>query len=207
MAYATSSGNYFTINRNYNGVTEFSVSLWIYYSTDASGTMAGCWKDSGNVHQWLVSKSASNILTCAIHDGSYRIATGGSISKNAWQHIGLVYSVSAATLRTYINGTFSTSVAVNASGSMTNRGTDASGIGARHDGTDPFAGNVAEFATWKAALTDAEMASLGGAFVPSNVRKPDVYIPLVRNKLDLTGNCIITTVGSPTVENHPRIYV
>lgn len=207
MAYGTSSGNYFTVARNYNGATALSASIWIYYSSQIETTLAGCWEDAGTVQQWLISKDSSDILTVAVFDGSYRVATGGSISRNTWQHIGFVYNSSAATVRSYINGAFSTSVAVGSGGSLTNRGSAASGIGARQAGNKPFAGNLAEFATWTAALTDAEMASLGDGFVPSNIRKPDIYIPFIRDKSDIANKYAITTIGSPTVENHPRVYI
>lgn len=207
MAYGTSSGNYFTVDRNYNGATAFSASIWIYYSSQVETTLAGCWEDAGSNQQWLISKNSADILTVAVYDSNFRVATGGSISKNTWQHIGLVYNASAATVRSYINGSFSTSAAVISGGSLANRGSAASAIGARQAGNKPFAGNLAEFATWTAALTDAEMASLGDGFVPSNIRKPDIYIPFIRDKSEIANKYAITTVGSPTVENHPRVYI
>lgn len=205
MARGTSSGNYYTVAKSYSGATEFSAAAWIYYSTDSNGTIAGLWEDGGGLRQWLLYKNSSNQGLFAIVDSvsSLRVITAGSLSKNAWQHVALTFS-SSDVLRGYVNGSEVGTSVVN--GGLDTE-TDPFGIGARQAGNQAFVGRIAEVATWTKQLTAAQVASLADGFAPPKVLKPDCYIPMVRNVVDLANKYTITTAGTPTVENHPRIYV
>ena len=207
MARGTSSGNYYTVAKTYSGATAFSAAAWIYYSTSTDGSIAGLWEDAGTVQQWLLFKNSSNQAVIAISDGSggsrVRVVTAGTFTQNAWQHIALTYSTSDL-LRCFVNGSQVGTATVIGTGLSTHSA--SFGIGARQAGNSPFAGRVAELATWTVRLTADQIASLNKGFAPPKVLKPDCYIPLVRDVGDLTNKYAITTVGTPTVENHPRIY-
>lgn len=202
MAYGTSSGNRFTYTRNYN-VPAFTVSVWAYpNSVTVAQAICGCWEDAGSIHQWILGIDAASVASGAVYDGSYRIPVGTtSLATSVWTHFALVYNSSNTLL--YLNGVQDASAA--GGGGLTSR-TAATGIGARQAGNAPFSGNVAEFATWTRALSAAEIASLADGFKPSRIPTPDIYYPLVRDKIDVRNNYTLTTVGSPTVQPHPRVY-
>jgi hypothetical protein len=202
MAYGTSSGNYFRYTRNYN-VPAFTASIWAYPNSVASEqTLCGLWEDAGLTYQWLLAINNSSKLLAAAYDGSFRIATATTnMTASVWTHVALVYSSSNILL--YENGV---QAASSTGGSTLSSRTAATGIGARQAGNGPLSGNLAEFATWTRALSAAEIASLADGFKPSRIPTPDIYYPLVREKIDVRNNYTLTTVGSPTVQPHPRIY-
>jgi len=206
MARGTSSGNYYTVDRRYNGATALSAAAWIYYSTSGDHTIAGLWEGgTPNRLQWLISVNASNQAVIAVNDTSagIRVVIGGTVSRNAWQHIALAYSSSGTNgVQGFLNGS---SIGFTSAGTLKTE-TDNFGLGARQAGVQPFPGRIAEFATWTSRLTTAQVDSLAKGFAPPKVLKPDCYIPLVRDVSDLANKYAITTVGAPTVENHPRIY-
>jgi hypothetical protein len=203
MARGTSTGNYYTVAKTYSGATAFSVSMWIYYSTDADQTMAGLWEDSGGVQQWLLAKNSSNQLGGIIFDNSARVAVGGTITKNAWQHVAFTFA-SSDLVRAFINGSQVATSAVGGGGLATR--TASFGVGARQAGNGAFAGSVAEMAIWTSRLTAAQIDSLSKGFSPPKVLKPDFYAPIIREMIDVTNKYAVTTVGTPTAESHPRIY-
>jgi hypothetical protein len=203
MAYQTSSGNYFTFTRNYN-IGELTASIWIYPTSSLSQvTPCGLWEDAGTFQQWIIARNANKTLTLAVFIGAtvYAVTSTGTAEENTWTHVALVKRSSA--LDCYLNG--AADGTTSASGSLISR-TAATGIGARQAGNQPFPGNVAEFATWTRALSGAEVASLADGFKPSRIPNPDIYYPLVREKIDVRNNYTLTTVGSPAVQPHPRIY-
>jgi hypothetical protein len=202
MAYGTSSSNYFTYTRNYN-VPAFTVSIWAYpNAVNVNQTMCGLWEDAGLVYQWLLAINTTAKVVGAVNDGSFRVPTAATnISASAWTHVALVYNSSNTLL--YLNGVQDASAS---GGSGLTSRTAATGIGARQAGSEAFGGNLAEFATWTRALSAAEIASLADGFKPSRIPAPDIYYPLVREKIDVRNKYTLTTVGSPTVQPHPRIY-
>ena len=204
MAYQTSTGNYFTFTRNYN-ISEFTAAIWIYpTSSPSEATPCGLWEAAGNTFQWIISRNSTGTITIAVHVnvGAVTVATStGTTSLNTWSHVGLVKTSSG--IQCYINGALDGTASI--SGAMLSR-TAASGIGARQAGNLPFPGNLAEFGTWTRSLSAAEMASLADGFKPSRIPNPDIYYPLVREKIDVRNNYTLTTVGSPSVQAHTRIY-
>ncbi len=67
-------------------------------------------------------------------------------------------------------------------------------------------GAIAEAATWTAALTPAEVASLAAGFSPEKIRPGALvsYLPLIGDTLDRKGNTWTDTGTSTTT--HPRVY-
>lgn len=203
MAYQTSTGNYFTYTRNYN-ISEFTAAIWIYPTSAVDGTPCGLWENTGTTLQWLIARGSDAKMAVAVHVNTSAVtiaSSTGTTSLNTWSHVGLVKTSSG--IQCYINGAIDGTAAI--SGSMISR-TAATGIGARQLGNLPFLGNLAEFATWTRALSSAEMASLADGFKPSRIPTPDIYYPLVREKIDVRNKYTLTTVGSPTVQPHPRVY-
>jgi hypothetical protein len=198
MAYQTSSGNYFTVPRNYN-VADLSIAFWVYRT--GSGSPAGCWE--GSDLQWLVNLGANGGIEVAFYVTNSQVfgGTGTPITANTWIHFCITRDGTASKI--YVNGAENRSSGF--TGTLASR-TASFGIGARQAGGNPFAGYLAEFATWTRALTAAEVASLGDGFKASRIPKPDIYIPLVRETIDVANAYAITTTGSPTVQPHPRVY-
>lgn len=201
MAYGFTTNNWFTVNRNYN-IAEFSVSLWAYIPNGSVvRTFAGLWQDSGSLLQWQVAINGSNQPVFFVYGPGFSGGTATSISTGNWYNLVMVKT--GASLYGYVNNTKNTFTGQNSA--MTSRAISF-GIGARPDGTNTASSDIAEFATWTRALTDAEVASLAKGFKPIRVPKPEIYIPLIRNKVDLSSAYAVTDNGSPTVANHPRVY-
>jgi hypothetical protein len=203
MAYGTfSTSNFFKYTRNYN-VSALTVSIWAYpTSFTAEQTLCGLWGDPVASRQWLIGISNTSKMIGAVHDSSTRVAIAtANTSANAWMHAAIVFN--GSTLVVYQNGSQVASVAT---GGTLQSSTDATGIGARQGSEVPCVGNLAEFATWTRALSLAEIQSLADGFKPSRIPTPDIYYPLVREKIDVRNNYTLTTVGSPAVTSHPRIY-
>lgn len=73
---------------------------------------------------------------------------------------------------------------------------------------DPMVGAIAEVAIWNAALTDSEVASLAKGFSPRLIRPQSLvrYRPFIREVICIKSGAALTTTGTPTVFNHPRVY-
>jgi hypothetical protein len=132
-------------------------------------------------------------------------ADTGSILPSVWQHAAGVF-LSNSSRSAFFNG-----------GSKVTNGTSVSpqtpdrmsiGRSARSTNQGYFNGQLCECAVWSAALTDAEIASLGKGFKPYRIRPQSLvfYAPLIRNVSDMRGGVSITNNGSATVANHPRVY-
>lgn len=67
-------------------------------------------------------------------------------------------------------------------------------------------GRLAEVCVWNASLTDAEVASLATGIRPSLIRPSSLvlYVPMIREVLDLARNNVLTVTGTPTVIEHPK---
>lgn len=198
-------GNYYKVAKSYSGASAFSVSTWIYYPTASDDTFVAMWETASTSQQWILSKNASNQIIAAIFDNFARVAVGGTLTTNAWNHIAMTYTQTGGGVRLFLNGSQVATATVN-SGLPLQTVNETFGIGARQAGNGQYVGRVAEVATWGVRLTADQIGSLADGFSATKVLKPDVYVPLVRNVQDQVGNIAITTVGTPTVENHPRIY-
>lgn len=94
--------------------------------------------------------------------------------------------------------------------SMTPVGIDRLLIGARIATTVGgfLNGNAMEVGFWNAALTDAEIASLGKGFSPKLVRPQSLlcYARLIRDFIDVARALTLTNTGGVTVSAHNRVY-
>lgn len=81
--------------------------------------------------------------------------TGGTSTLNAWSHVVVVWSGSAATL--YVNGAFASSTNVGAGGFVANT-TESFRVGALIGGASPYVGFVDDVAFYATALTATQIS-------------------------------------------------
>ena len=123
--------------------------------------------------------------------------TGYSV--NTWNHA-LYTCASATDHAAYLNGG--------------NKGTSTSNFGSGSTSTLTINGvtsvtcRIAELAFWDVQLSDEEAAALASGASPALIRRQSLkyYTPLIRVARDLRG-ASITTNGSPTVIEHPRVFM
>lgn len=160
---------------------------------------------NGNVtNGWLFAKRANSneILVFVRSGGNPQVTfTTPAISVNEWVHLMLV-SPSNTSRTLYINGGTPTTGTAN----VTPTATSLSVFISRSDA--PILGYAAECAVWNEALTVSQVESLARGMSPSIVQPDNLayYAPLIRSINDIVGGQTITTLGSPTVVDHPRIY-
>ncbi len=173
----------------------------------AVGKVVLSWNDSsGNS---MLNKSA----------GTYNFSKGWSstsgewsISRpsiNVWHHIVVTYNGSSASNNPiiYVDGSAQSVTPVTTPVGTLNT-TDASAywIGNREsDSTKNWSGNLAEFGIWDRILTPDEVLSLSKyaspLFLPLGLV---LYIPLIRDSIDLISSKIPTLTGT-TITEHPKI--
>lgn len=95
--------------------------------------------------------------------------------------------------------------------SQTPSGIDRTSIGRLGDSSPGFymSGYLADIAIWNAALTDAEVASLGEGFSPLLIRPQSLvmYLPLIREIQDVVGGLAFTNNGSTVADHIPKLYL
>lgn len=198
---------YFTVPAPFHGASAMTAGIWVNYTSLATEKKAfALWDDAGGVGlEWLITTSGTALLV-AVEIGSAQVATGGSLSTGVWTHVAVRYT--GAAVQAFINGAQVASTACSGSISTT---TDQVSIGAGLNGASPSApvnGSIAEAGLWNASLTDGEMVSLAKAVSPLLIRPQSLrlYMDGIRNVFDWKG-ATITPVASPTVADHPRVYL
>jgi len=151
----------------------------------------------------------SNALAAIFtHNSGTGTATSAStIPSNTWTHGALRVEVTGGnyyTVAVFANGVKT----VGTSGSFTQDAIAFGAIGSTF-GSFTYGGDIADVGIWSSALSDAEIISLSKGVSCSKVRPQNLafYAPLIRNLRDIRNNRTLTAVNSPTVSNHPRIYV
>lgn len=188
-------------------------------------TMA-CWiyPDVVNIEQApmaLIDKDSVNSYFCDLHvypNGTcgLRIFNGsqyeettptGAISASTWTHLCGVYS-SSTSRSAFKNGGGKTTGTTSATLGNLDRMSVGAMLFQGQSILQPFNGKVAEAAIWNVALSDSEVAQLALGASPSLIR-PDslvMYLPLVRDILDLCEATAFTTTGT-AASDHPRVYM
>lgn len=142
--------------------------------------------------------NTANTSNATINTGSW--GTG-------WTHLLSTYD--GSNYKLYINGTYTSQVA--ATGDLkSDKTTRSFYIGRR--GTYVEAGNwgwfgdIAEFAIWKAVLSDGEIVSLAKGFCANRVRPQSLLTNsrLIRGLTDVKG--VSTASGTIIAASHPAIY-
>lgn len=127
-------------------------------------------------------------------------ATVNGFVANSWQHA-VGRFASASSRQAFLNGT---------GGSVQTTSRTPTGINNTRLGnqaTAYLAGLLAEAAIWNTDLTDDEITALAKGYRPSLIR-PDnlvLYVPLIRNVLDISGGVSLTTNGTTVAPHVKRI--
>lgn len=130
------------------------------------------------------------------------------ITLNAWSRVALTYNDAGDRKgHIYVNGTeisYSTDTAGGAA-----PGDESSGdmvIGNNTDQTRTFDGYMAELAIWNIVQPAEVLAALAAGVSPAAFpRNRVLYVPMIRDVIDLHGNAI-TASGTHNVIDHPRVW-
>lgn len=216
MAYSFTAASSQYLSAASAPVTTYPLTLaaWIYPTSTASPTAILSVENTSTGHRFIVQQNVANgnHIQATVIDaasGSGRSVTSG-LTTNVWHHAAATFEASnSANWTAYLNGS---SANQNASPNETRNpvGVNGTKIGARTGASLGlyFAGQIAEVGIWSAALTAAEIASLGKGMTCNKVRPQSLvfYAPLIRNLQDVRGGLTITNNNTATVANHPRIY-
>jgi hypothetical protein len=210
MAYTFNGTNSYLnagTNSTFQLGTAFSCAVLIYPTDVASfREIAQYYTYPGGVGagwQFRITQTSSlQLVTSSAPTDS--LATGGTVTGNQWQHTAFTWNNGSGSL--YVGGA---NVASQSSMVFPSYSSPELWIGSLNFSgpTFTYQGAMAEFATWNATLTDAEIAALAAGFTADQIRPQSLqfYAPLIRDLVDLRAGRSITNVNGATVSTHPRI--
>lgn len=159
-----------------------------------------------------IPSGAPAALTAEQYDGTTdgTATHGTTLSAGVWQHAAAVFA-SSTSRSIYLNGTGKVTDTTSVVGSLA--AFNQTTVGAYRDSaaSDYVNGDMAEFAVWNVALTDADVAVLALGVSPRLVR-PDAlvfYAPLngaYSPEIDLVGHRDLTLTNAPAAAAHPRLF-
>lgn len=205
MAYDFSgSGQYMTFTRSYSSVTAWSCAMWV--NLDAREAYDGFLLSRSDGAQGLIlGGSAPNFDLAYLWESTadeYNAASMLVPTTGTWTLLGMAVSSTATTLfHAERNGSVS---------SWTNTKThnthspSAWNLGRDSFGTRLIDGRIAELGIWNATLTSGDFASMARGFCPAFIKPAslNVYVPLVRDLVDIREGVAITNTGPATVSTH-----
>jgi hypothetical protein len=192
-------------------VAGYPLSVAIWFQTAASGYIGYQLASLGDT----VSSDAVYLATAGSPfpvswrqqnvGGTNVVDTTAAYGSQVWQHACGV-SASDSDHRVYVNGGNKGTSSVQKILNGFNQTSIATNLAHGFD----FSGELAEFAVWNAALTDAEVATLAAGFSPLFVRPQNlqIYVPITgvhSPELDVRGRAPMTVTGTPPAASHPRI--
>jgi hypothetical protein len=208
---------------DFNGTTDYIETASAIVTT-APVTLAGWFNsDSATANQTIVSITNTGgqerfvltaagavtgdpvrATTVAGNNGSSADSATG-YSANTWHHAAGVFASSTSRIA-YIDGVGGTAETTSRTpGTMnTTRIGVTVGGGSR---TGYMNGRLAEIAIWNVALNDDEIMALAKGYRPSLIRPASLrlYVPVVRDILDIRGGVTLTTNGTTVSEHVKRI--
>lgn len=215
MSIGVSTGNNFYIGTAVASGVPISMAafFWSTSGTNANQTIISI-SDTNQASDffrlifWAGNSSAGDESVYATTSATTAVTAGiapGTISLNAWHHAAAVFSATNARAVYYEGTTKGTNT-----GSRTPTGLDKTSFGRiRTSSTshDSFQGYLAEMAIWNVALTDAEVVLLSQGYSPLLIHPQNllVYVPGIRNLLDVVGGNAFTIDGSLSVGNQPKV--
>lgn len=207
MAYNFSAGSSEFFRATSVPVTEtpLTVACWFNISSVAASRPLVCIEDSTGNNGWRLLGQTDRTLRFATRSGGNTSAADAAATffTNEWSHACGVTS-SATSRKIYLDGNFY--------GSNTTSRTPAASVTRTTIGSnmtsDFMTGQIAEVGIWNIDLTDQEVSALGQGVSPSLIRPQSLvlYMPLMRNVVELKQGRVFTTGGSPNVTDHPRVY-
>ena len=207
------ASGYFSQATNFlNGLSAFSVSIWVYNTAATNAYRVDNVFATDNGAGTGVSLKLNGAATGAIYTFGKGIAYGGAsatanaaMSVNTWYHLlGTVSTSGVVTL--YVNGTAQTTTGTGATGAMSNSSPLV--VGANPTGANSFfKGSVDEMGVWSREITAAEAVTLYGSGTPPAYSTfggaADVTPPVVAsaavNAAGTTLTVNLTETGSPPV--------
>jgi len=185
-----------------------TIAAWFYPTASVNGAI-GYLGVASSQHRLQLSYRAARTVQAYAQSGSGfpSVESTATTPLNTWAHACAVFS-SNSSRSIFLNGgnsaTNTTAISSPEAFTSTNifARTAASSVGTY------FAGSIAEFGIWNAALTAEEVASLAKGMTCDKVRPQSLvfYAPLVRDLNDQKGGLAITNNNGATVANHPRVY-
>lgn len=190
----------------------FTVNFWFYPTVTAVGTLAMfTLHNTTDLHRFVINVNTGtsrlnfNAFTTA---NAFAIA-GANYTLNAW-NMATAVGTSSTSRTVYINGGNSGSNTTSRVLTTPNRWIVAGSQTSLGVVTPSYQGRLSEFAIWNVALTQADISSLYTGAKATLVRPTSlkVYIPLVRDVLDLTSSttAINGVVSDTIVSSHNRRY-
>jgi hypothetical protein len=212
MALETTTGKYYYRNESPVTAPALTMSAWAYTTSSTANQNAFVLNSQSAGSAFGLSLEGAVIgdpLNFYCFNTTVRSAqTANAFTANAWNHCCGV-AASTTDRKSYLNG------------NTANRGTSTASevpsainrvsIGTYFGSTtvdSPLLGGVAECAIWNVALNEDEIVALSKGMSANRIRPQSLvfYLPGIRNVIDLKKETAITSVGSPGVIAHPRIY-
>lgn len=199
--------------------TPVTIACWAKTSITGSTQIMGGLYTSGsafNRNAFNLVVGSTNVVSAIAGGGTggNSASSSTSISANTWFHACGVWT-SATSRAAFLNGGGKGTDTVSQTPAGINR--TSIGVGDGSSASTPFApagtGDIAEYAIWNVALTDAEVASLADGIHPFLVRPSALvaYYPLSGRyspEINLESNSAIMTMqGTLTQSAHPRIFM
>lgn len=211
-SFASSSSQYLTYSGAVLSATPLTMACFFNPVSGAGTYTLLSISDSAQSATYLQLHLASNRVRASEGANGVGIATANNVTTNVsngvWQHACGVFGSSSsrdAFLNGGLKGSNTTTIGA---GTL-----DRTEIGAKFNIARGgyMNGQIAEVGLWSAALTDAEVATLGKGVSPLLVRPQSLvaYWPLIGRaspEIDIRGGFNMTLGGTPTAADHPRIY-
>ena len=191
----------------------YTLSVWFYSTSRSLNQNALCINRQGSAADSVglglsPSPGAANINFFSAAGGvGANALSGNTYSLNAWQH-GCGVAASTTDRKSYLNGDTANKGTSTASSVPSSLNRVSIGLWFGSGPFDQVNGGIAECAIWNVALTEPEVVSLSKGIAANRVRPQSLvfYFPGIRNVVDLKNAAAITSMGSPGVIAHPRIY-
>ena len=213
MARETASGKYYYRNTTPITAAPYTISAWAY--TTSSNTNQDVFvinrAGDGNNSLGLTLKGGLpgtplDFFSAGSGDAQHAYTTN-AFTTNAWNHCCGVVASSTSRF-SYLNGY--TANRGSSSASSTPQLLDRVSIGLwfGNSAAGFLIGGICECALWNVALNESEVVSLSKGISANKIRPQSLvfYFPGIREVIDLKDSSAITSVGTPGVIAHPRIY-
>lgn len=187
----------------------FTMACWFYVDSLATGRTLLCFGPSGaTATTQRIGLNSTSVFAQSENAGTAESAsTTVAPTTGVWAHAAGVFAGNTDR-RAFLNGgskgtntvsvTFSTAINRTVIAQRLRSGTYSLGMD----------GRIAECAIWNEALSDDDVYSLSRGYRPSLIRPENLvlYVPLIRDVLDLSDGKTLTVTGTPAVIEHPKRY-